>query len=413
MKLSLEQTKKYLLACSYGPDSMALFGLLQSEGYNFEVAHVNYHFRGQESDQETVDLIAYAEKYQRPLHIHHAYYQKEDGNFEAWARNERYLFFAKLLSLDSTITAVVIGHHQDDLLETYLLQKKRKNRPYYFGLSAETEFKNMTVLRPLLDKTSAELREYCKENSIPFSDDSSNQDLGFARNKIRHEYVSKLTKQERNSLLEEINQRNKYLDEIRNKLKKNFDLRKPLLISHLLALSEEEFAYLLFMYLSKRGIYQPLSKGALSEIRKILLSPKPNLERKINAEFKLVKAYDKLYLLSRKRLENYEIILQKPCRFKNDWLEIDLIRGGSKRGISEGDYPITIRSYREDDQYEISGYLTPIRRLYIDWKMPLHLRAVWPVFVNANGRVIYVPRYRDDFEQIEYSDLIIRLPFIC
>ena len=49
--LNLDKDKKYLLACSYGPDSMALFYLLLEIGFKFDVAHVNYHLR-KESDVE-------------------------------------------------------------------------------------------------------------------------------------------------------------------------------------------------------------------------------------------------------------------------------------------------------------------------------------------------------------------------
>ena len=50
--LNLDKNKKYLLACSYGPDSMYLFSLLLKEGYNFSAAHVNYHFRKESDDEE-------------------------------------------------------------------------------------------------------------------------------------------------------------------------------------------------------------------------------------------------------------------------------------------------------------------------------------------------------------------------
>ncbi|HOH94654.1 MAG TPA: ATP-binding protein, partial [Bacilli bacterium] len=42
MQINLDHNKKYLLACSYGPDSMALFSLLLKGNYNFVVAHINY-----------------------------------------------------------------------------------------------------------------------------------------------------------------------------------------------------------------------------------------------------------------------------------------------------------------------------------------------------------------------------------
>ncbi|MGI6713763.1 MAG: tRNA lysidine(34) synthetase TilS [Bacilli bacterium] len=413
MRLNLDKEKKYLLACSYGPDSMALLGLLQEGGYDFEVAHVNYHFRGKESDEETANLIRYAEERGYTFHIHDTYYEKHYGNFEAWARHERYQFFKDIISKNNLLTAVLIGHHQDDLIETYLLQKKRKNRPYWFGLQEEIEIQNIIVLRPLLDKTRIELREYCLEKEIPFADDSSNRDLSYSRNKIRHELVEHLTGDERRDLLKEIQNRNFLLEQMRLKLLKKFSLKKPLPLLDLLTLSEKEFAYLLFMYLSRRGIHHPLSQGALREVRKVLLSPKPNIEWKINSDFKFAKAYQKLYLLPNEQLEKYEIILEKPGKFKNEWLEIDFRSQKTHRGIKKEDYPLTIRSYEDDDEYEINGYLTSVRRLFIDWKIPQHLRAMWPVFVNQKGEIIYIPRYREDFELVEDSDLIIRLPFIC
>ena len=66
--LNLDKNKKYLLACSYGPDSMALFSMLLKEVYKFEVAHVNYHFR-KESDQEEKELREYCSKYNINIHL--------------------------------------------------------------------------------------------------------------------------------------------------------------------------------------------------------------------------------------------------------------------------------------------------------------------------------------------------------
>ena len=50
--LNLDKNKKYLLACSFGPDSMALFDMLLKEGYKFAVAHVNYRLRSEADDEE-------------------------------------------------------------------------------------------------------------------------------------------------------------------------------------------------------------------------------------------------------------------------------------------------------------------------------------------------------------------------
>ena len=65
-KLSVD--KKYLLACSYGPDSMALFNLLLKDNINFDVAIVNYHLR-EESDLEVKGLKSFCETHKKTLFI--------------------------------------------------------------------------------------------------------------------------------------------------------------------------------------------------------------------------------------------------------------------------------------------------------------------------------------------------------
>ena len=77
--LNIDKKKKYLLACSDGPDSMALFKMLLLEGYQFSVAHVNYHLR-QESD------LAY------------------DGYYERYKNNELYMLAKSPKVLKKTYT---------------------------------------------------------------------------------------------------------------------------------------------------------------------------------------------------------------------------------------------------------------------------------------------------------------------
>ena len=59
--LNLNKENKYLLACSFGPDSMALLGMLLEGGYNFVVANVNYNLRP-ESTKESEDLKKFCEE---------------------------------------------------------------------------------------------------------------------------------------------------------------------------------------------------------------------------------------------------------------------------------------------------------------------------------------------------------------
>ena len=147
-KLNLDKAKKYLLACSGGPDSMALFHMLLIEGYNFEVALVNYLSR-EESNLEENTVKEYCLKNNIKIHI----LQKKcssAANFESEPRKIRYNFFESIIQNDAEIYGVLVAHNCDDLLETYLIQKERNNFPTVYWLKKEINFGTYKVIRPLL-----------------------------------------------------------------------------------------------------------------------------------------------------------------------------------------------------------------------------------------------------------------------
>ena len=80
----------------------------------------------------------------------------------------------------------------------------------------------------------------------------------------------------------------------------------------------------------------------------------------------------------------------------------------SKRNIHDSDYPLTIRTYEKDDTYQIKNYNVPVRRLFIDWKMPTRIRKIWPLVINNKGKIIYIPRYRDDFVPDENCNFYVK-----
>ena len=77
----------------------------------------------------------------------------------------------------------------------------------------------------------------------------------------------------------------------------------------------------------------------------------------------------------------------------------DFTVSGADRNVTVNDYPLTIRRVNPSDKYKIKDYTVQARRLFIDWKMPLDLRDRWPCIVNCRGEIIYIPRYRANFEK--------------
>lgn len=388
-----EKDSTYLVACSHGPDSMALLHLMMQKTAKIVVCHVNYHKRNI-SDFEEESMRAFClqnnlgfEKFDAP--------KTSRGNFQSWARELRYQFFADMYEKHQA-KALFVAHQQDDLIETYLIQKQRKSRVNYYGIEPIIHMKNMTIIRPLLSFSKQDLLDYCHENRVPFSIDMSNFETKYLRNKIRLEVVAKLTEIERYQILKEINENNDALLAKKTEIEKNVRGKKELPIKPLMPLSDKDFVLAIEQFLKNNNIFVPVSSAQLLEIRKACQSKTPNIKIELNAQTAIAKEYDVL-ALSRNKNFAYSFVLEKPGKLDSEFFSLDFSQGASDRNIHLEDYPLTIRTAKAGDRYEVGGHLCEVRRLFIDWKMPTRLRAVWPLVANKSGTIIYVPRYRKDF----------------
>lgn len=386
--LTLDKNKKYLLACSYGPDSMALFFMLKNEGYIFDAALVNYHLR-KESDDEMNRFVKTCKKNNINYHVKSLTSKSENGNIEALCREIRYDFF-KELSDKYGYDAVLVAHHQDDHIETYLMQKSRKNLVNYYGISEYTIIKGVNIIRPLLRFSKKELLNYCLDNNIDFSIDKTNLENDYLRNRIRHEHVEKMSKEERKTILDEIEFKNYVLSNMLNSLQ-SLNLNK---VDVLLALDDTEFCYAINILANNFELN--ISRNFCNEIKKILMSDKPNVTFSINSDLMFVKSFDECYFDNNEQCE-YFFILKEPSILDTDYFYLNFLNDSSNRNVFLNDYPLIIRNLKNDDEIEISGYMVKANRLFIDWKMPLRYRKKWPVIVNKDGKCIYTPRYQKDF----------------
>ena len=385
---------KILLACSYGPDSMALFDmLLKQVGSNgFEVAHVNYHLR-EESDDEMNGLISYCDKNNVVCHVLNLNKKLGTSNLEAKCRKIRYEFFESIYF--QGFDALYVAHNQDDFIETYLMQKQRRNIVEFYGIRAKSKAFGMNIVRPLLGYKKSDLLNYCKENNVPFSIDKSNLENTFVRNKIRHEIVEKLTDKERKEHLRNIAACNKELSLLKKKIKA-IDCTN---VSVIIGLNDYEFAVAINMLIKKHSPDISISKKYALEIKKALQSDKPNLEFKINLYLALEKSYNKLKISEIKVLKPYSYTMEKRGVLDTKDFFLDFTKESANRNVFPDSYPITIRTAKPNDQIKIKGYFKSARRLFIDWKMPMDLRQKWPVILDNTGKIVYMPRYQAEFKK--------------
>jgi tRNA(Ile)-lysidine synthase len=145
--------------------------------------HVNYGLREEaEIDErhcsELCGRLGVALEVRRPD-------RPEHGNLQAWARDARYAAAAELAG-EGDIAA---GHTASDQVETILYRlASSPSRRALLGMRP----RDGRLVRPLLTYTREQTEAYCRERGLSWCEDRSNDDLAFARNRVRAELVPAL-----------------------------------------------------------------------------------------------------------------------------------------------------------------------------------------------------------------------------
>ena len=196
----LARGERALVALSGGPDSVALAHLLlelQAAGELTVVgfAHFNHQLRGPDADDDEAFCRGMASALALPIEVARADVRaaarEVHRSVEDVARELRYAFFeqaADRLAAD----AIAVGHSLDDQAETFLMRLVRGSGAR--GLAGILP-RAGRVIRPLLDISRADLREYAADRALAFRTDASNTDLSIPRNRVRHELIPYLERE--------------------------------------------------------------------------------------------------------------------------------------------------------------------------------------------------------------------------
>lgn len=186
---------KIIVAVSGGIDSIVLLNLLSQFQQEWEleiaVAHFNHQLRGQESDDDEHFVIATAKKLGYECHVERAVTESvaeaQKLSVQEAARELRYAFFNRLrysLGFDFIATA----HNADDNAETILLNLFRGSGIH--GMAGVPLMrKDLSIIRPLLFASRSQIVEYAQASGLQFREDSSNRDIEYKRNFIRHHII--------------------------------------------------------------------------------------------------------------------------------------------------------------------------------------------------------------------------------
>ena len=189
---------RVLIAVSGGPDSVALWRAVQvmatRKRLTLAMVHVNYHLRGEESDEDEFfcrQLAAqsgasiYVRSRRRPRST------KTSFNLQDWARRKRYEVFAAIAEQEN-FRRIAVGHQYDDQVETIVsgLVGGRGS----FALTGIPRVRGR-IIRPLFDCRRAEILEFLQHIGQSYREDRSNRESRYLRNRVRNEILPQLRKE--------------------------------------------------------------------------------------------------------------------------------------------------------------------------------------------------------------------------
>lgn len=188
------QKQRLLIAVSGGLDSSVLAELAWRTGFDFGIAHANFGLRGEDSRADEAFVKEMAAHYKKPF-FRESFSPKEVGtekgiSLQVAARDLRYDWFRGLMEQqDDRFDILVTAHHLDDNIETSMM--------HFFRGTGIAGLRGMlprqgNIVRPLLNFSKAELKDFALTNGLSWREDISNQGDAYTRNYFRNRLIPSL-----------------------------------------------------------------------------------------------------------------------------------------------------------------------------------------------------------------------------
>ena len=378
----------WILGVSGGPDSMALLDAARVCGVHVVVAHVHYHQRAR-ANRDYALVESNCQKHTIPFYGFHAPKFRK-GNFQERARKYRLTCFRAVVR-QCRGEGVLLAHHQDDVLETFLFQKDRQSLVELFGIQASVRLRGLRIDRPFLNVTKSQLIEYCRENGIDYGVDESNASVRYTRNRYRLELES-YTSLEKQSLLEEIKRLNQ--ERIQKHLAHQDALNQRDLSIEDLKEIQNEWPDFWSFWLRQHTKLPELAKPYANELlRQCLTADK--LTIRLTDQHRLVKHYQHVSLL--KKPMQHSINYQAPFMRRFGPFKITTKPSSTPAYVQcqRDDMPLKLvhAIHHMDKLSATQQHL--LRRAWIIHKIPLALREQWPFFLSSQEQLVAVPLLKE------------------
>lgn len=421
---------KIVVGCSTGPDSMALVDMLLKIRKKYDlkiiIAHVNHNVR-EESYEEAKFIEGYCLE-NNLLFETMTIENYGDDNFHNEARNIRYKFFDSLCKKYNA-NYLMTAHHGDDLTETVLMRMVRgSNLNGYSGFKAVVDMGDYKIIRPLIYFTKDELKNYDLENNVKFYVDKSNDKDKYTRNRYRKYILPFLKQEEKNVHLkfykfsESLNDACKFIDKVTLREKKKVMENDKINID--LFLDVDEFIQKEILYQLLSEFYQDdlilLNDKHINLILNLIKSKKSNSFINLPNDVIARKNYN-YFELKRdvEMLSSYEMEFDSYVMLPNNHFieKIDDVCENSNNicrlNSKEVTLPLIVRTRKIGDRIYVKGLggSKKIKDIFIDKKISLERRDLWPIVVDSKNNVVWIPGIKMskfDKKKNEEYDIILK-----
>jgi tRNA(Ile)-lysidine synthase len=392
---------KVLVALSGGPDSVTLLHVLLKIKGIFDVQlaalHVNHMLRGEESERDENFVKELCKSWKVSMFVVRVNVPliSRGKNVEAVARKERYKKFREVLEKWGG-NCVALGHTASDLAETVILNLTKGT-----GIKGLRGFlpKREVFVRPLFEVTREEVEVYVKENNLPFVVDSSNFQLNYERNLIRHKVIPVL-KEINPSFERSILKTSEILRGLEDFLDKFTDKFLELNLKEDNCLSLKALKELHPFLISEvvRKAYKKVAGRELSfeKITSVLKILEGHGYREVHTHgrFKIFKNQESLCFGEKVKKKPFHFFVSRlPATVETPLFKLKFCENSGFPILPLEEFKrhgIVVRTRKPGDKLEVNGIKKKLKKVLIEKKFPASLRNILPV-VESNGRIIFIP----------------------
>ncbi len=408
----LPKSSKLLLAVSGGVDSITLLHLLhnlrQYYDWDITVAHYNHGVRS-DAMLDAALVGELADTYGYPYLL--GKYEGTNAS-EAAMRKARYEYLEQMRR-DVGADYVVTAHHGNDRMETALFNTIRgADRE---GIVALKDRRG-NIIRPLLPFMKPEIIVFANLQKLPYREDKTNADLNYSRNFVRNVLVPHGSLTFRNfhhnfnrrlAKLEVINRRIRAgLDRLEGQLvvvssDQTIEMKKKAFI----ALPQEiKQAFLVRLIKQLAPAFQ-FSRKTIQDSLKFIETTKAGDRHPLPSGLHLINSYDTVIITSDPQFvfspENSVFHALSPTKpFRNTHFVVSLKKASQPQhnSLRAPQEKLYIRHRQPGDRVYPVGMdgSKKLQDVFVDAKIPRHLRDSWPLVVTAKNNIVWVPQLVTD-----------------